>query len=304
MSYQHPGIELDLQRFDPFKVQTVTHRLTEHPLLQLPALQRLAARLAAKGSVRAHNDQASPDTSFNHAPDTHKAHLAPEEAFKDLAKAKAWMSLLNVQRDPEYRALVDEVLDHVRPKVEPKDPGMHFRAGWIFVTSPGAVTPFHFDHEHNFILQIHGSKTVHVWEPLDREVVTEEALELFHAKHSREKLKWSEEVQRRAHVFEFKPGLGAYMPQTAPHWVKNGNEVSVTLSVTYYTEATRRRQLLHRTNYSLRQLGLKPKPVAGDGLLESAAHLGLRMVQRGSDRLKALRGRAPYGERMQYSPGE
>ncbi len=304
MSYQNPGIELDVARFDPFKVQTVTHRLTEHPLLQLDSLQRLASRLAAKGSVRTHNDQAAPDTDFNHAPDTHKAHLSPEETIRRIAEAKAWMSLLNVQRDPEYRALVDEVLDYVRPMVEPKDPGMHFRAGWIFVTSPGAVTPFHFDHEHNFILQIHGTKLVNVWEPLDREVVTEEALELFHAKHSREKLVWNEQVQKRAHVFEFKPGLGAYMPQTAPHWVKNGADVSVTFSCTYYTEATRRRQLLHRTNHSLRQLGYRPQPVSGDGLREQVKHLGLRAVQRGADRLKALRGQPPYGERVQYAPGE
>jgi len=98
--------------------------------------------------------------------------------------------------------------------------------------------------------------------------------------------------------------MGAYMPQTAPHWVKNGNDVSVTISVTYYTEATRRRQLLHRTNFSLRQLGLKPPPVRGSGAVERFEHFGLRMLQRGADRLKALQGRAPYGERYAYSPGE
>lgn len=303
MAYSKPDIQTDWPQFDPFKVQAVKHRLIEHPLLQLDSLQRLAARLAEKGSVRTHNDQAAPDTNFNDAPDTHKAQYDANETIKRIKEAKAWMSLLNVQRDPEYRKLVDEILDDVRPHIEERDPGMHFRAGWIFVTSPNAITPFHFDHEHNFILQIHGNKTVHVWEPLDRNVVTEEALELFHAKHKRDKLVLNEEVQKRAMVFEFKPGDGAYMPQTAPHWVKNGNDVSVTISCTYYTEATRRRQLLHRTNYSLRQLGIKPAPVEGEGVREGLRHLGLRIVQRGSDRLKALRGKAPYGDRIQYSPG-
>lgn len=303
MAYDRPHIEFDEAAFEPFRIMTVTHQLMGHPLLQLDSLQALASRLAAQGSVRTHNDQVTAATDFHHAPDTHKAHLSPEETIKQIADAKAWMSLLNVQRDPTYRKLVDEVLDEVRPKIEKKDPGMHYRAGWIFVTSPNTVTPYHFDHEHNFILQILGNKTVHVWDPLDRVVVTEEALELFHAKYNRDLLKWSEEVERRAHVFEFKPGIGAYMPQTAPHWVKNGNNVSVTLSCTYYTEATRRRQLLHRTNYSLRKMGYHPHSVTGAGVREQVKHVGLRALQRGLDQVKAIRGQVATGERVPYAPG-
>ena len=37
----------------------------------------------------------------------------------------------------------------------------------IFVSSPGAVTPFHMDHEHNFILQIRGNKKLYTWDPMD-----------------------------------------------------------------------------------------------------------------------------------------
>ena len=139
------------------------------------------------------------------------------------------MALHNVQNDPLYRTLVDEVLDYVQPRVDKKDPGMHDRAGWIFITSPNAVTPYHMDHEHNFILQVRGKKTLHVWEPLDREVVTERSLELFHAKHSRELVQYREEFQRRARVFDLEPGMGGYMPTTSPHWVKNGDGVSITV---------------------------------------------------------------------------
>ena len=276
-------------------MQTVTHRLMEHPLLQLPKLQQLAQRLAARGSVRAHNDQAAPDTSFNRAPDTHKAHLKPEEAFQDIKKAKAWMSLLNVQRDPEYRALVDEVLDYVRPMVEPKDPGMHFRAGWIFVTSPGAVTPYHFDHEHNFILQIHGSKQVNVWEPLDRQVVTEEALELFHAKHSRELVVYDDSLQTRAHRFDLEPGMGGYMPSTAPHWVKNGDGVSITVSFTYFTDRILRNKLLYRGNHKLRELGLSPRPVGASRVRDGVKHAALRAMQRAQWALRGEKSGMPPG---------
>src|SRR3954462_14057529 len=101
------------------------------------------------------------------------------------------------------------------------------------------------DHEHNFILQIRGGKPLHVWEPLDRQVVTEESLELFHATGSRDKGVYQEAFEARAHAFEVEPGMGGYMPTTSPHWVKNGSGVSVTASFTYYTRAQYRRKKLH-----------------------------------------------------------
>ena len=48
---------------------------------------------------------------------------------------------------------------------------MLYRAGWIFVTSPHTITPFHMDKEHNFILQIKGNKRLYVWEPDDVETL-------------------------------------------------------------------------------------------------------------------------------------
>ena len=32
--------------------------------------------------------------------------------------------------------------------------------GFIFVSSPNSVTPYHFDPEHNILLQIRGSKVM------------------------------------------------------------------------------------------------------------------------------------------------
>ncbi len=62
---------------------------------------------------------------------------------------------------------MDEVLDELNLGVEQRDPGMCYRGGWIFVTSPNTVTPFHYDKEHNFILQVRGRKTLHVWDHRD-----------------------------------------------------------------------------------------------------------------------------------------
>jgi hypothetical protein len=138
---------------------------------------------------------------------------------------------------------------------------MCYRAGWIFVTSPSAITPFHMDHEHNFIMQIRGSKTLYTWDPFDREVLSEEGLELFHDHNSRDKVIWKDAFRSRATVLELQPGMGGYMPSTTPHMVVNGPEPSVTISFTYYTDSTRKRELLYRGNSHLRRLGVTPTPI-------------------------------------------
>jgi len=290
-SHTGPQIELDGGRFDPTRVAAVRHQLMGHPLLQLDELVALGRRLAAKDSVRWHNDQAAPDTSFNFAPETHQARWSAVQSLERIEEARAWCSLLNVQQDPPYRALVDEILDQVKPRIDEADPGMCFRAGWIFITSPGAITPYHIDHENNFILQVRGTKTVHVWEPLDREVLSEEALELFHAASQRDRVTWREAFEVRARRFEFEPGMGGYMPATSPHWVKNGPGVSVTVSATYYTDATTRRKLLHRANHALRQRGWSPAPVGEHPLRDAAKLRAFRLARAGRHLLKRLAGR-------------
>lgn len=260
------GIQFEEATFHPQRVMACRHTWLDHPLLQLDNLIALATRLDASGAIRAHNADASFHTSFVDAPKTHPTKLSPLETIKRIEEAQAWMALHNIQNDPIYRGLVDEILDEVEPRVSKKDPGMHGRAGWIFITSPNAVTPYHMDHENNFILQCLGTKKVYVWDPLDREVVTERSLELFHTKHSRELVVFHDDFLQRAYSYDFVPGMGAYMPSTAPHLVKNGPGVSITISLTYYTRAIRETKLLYKGNHKLRELGLAPHPIGESGV--------------------------------------
>jgi hypothetical protein len=264
--YRHPGIELDVSAFEPMRITPVKHALMEHPLLQLDRLVELAERLHARGEVRSHNGHAQPHTAFVNAPETHPISGSMADTLRRIEESNAWMALHNVQNDPVYRNLVDEVLDFIRPMIDAKDPGMCHRAGWIFVTSPNAITPYHLDHEHNFILQIRGSKSIHVFDPLDRTITSDLALEKFHHKLSRELVIYNGELEHKACVFDAQPGDGAYMPSTAPHWVKNGNDVSITASFTYYTKRTLALKHAYRANASLRSLGVRPPPVDAGSL--------------------------------------
>ena len=276
MSQPGAGVQVDWDAFDPWAITPVRHRLMDHPLLRMESLVELGRRLDARGSVRTHSDDASAGTPFNAAPRLHPHRADAAATLAGIAAARAWMSLLNVQADPLYRTLVDEVLDGLAPGIARRDPGMCYRGGWIFVTSPRAVTPFHFDREHNFILQVRGRKTLYVWDPRDTEAASERARDLFHATHRRDRLAWSESLRARARVFHLEPGQGAYMPSTSPHMVENGDEPSVTASFTYYTDATRRDSLLHRTHERLRAWGIEPPPVGANRWLDACLLAGVR----------------------------
>ena len=69
--------------------------LMGHPLLKLDQLVALGRRLATKNSVRWRVD-ARPDSSFYHAPESHKAQWGAEMTLERISEAKAWMSLRNL----------------------------------------------------------------------------------------------------------------------------------------------------------------------------------------------------------------
>lgn len=280
-------IYFDARDFNPKRIQPVTHGLGEHPLLQLDALRALARRLPEK-QVRFHAITAGAGSDFERATEQHKHALAFDEALADIERSGSWIAFHNVQTDPEYRALLDQVLDGVRAQIDGKDPGMFNRAFWIFIQSPGSVTPFHMDHENNFLMQIRGRKHARVWHPED--CLTGQALETFHSEWTRKDARYDETYNASAHVFELQPGQGVYMPSTGPHLVHNLDNVSITISMTYCTAATRRLETINRGNRVLRKFGVKPLSVGASPWRDSLkygmfrSYYDTRSVLRGQPR--------------------
>ena len=87
------------------------------------------------------------------------------------------MQIRRADYEPDYRALIHRCLDELAADINALEPGMNGREGSVIISSPSAVTPFHLDHEHNFLLQIRGRKTVSVFPREDRELLPEEHLE-------------------------------------------------------------------------------------------------------------------------------
>ena len=180
-----------------------------------------------------------------------------DEPVGDIARGietnGCWMVLKNIELDPRYRELLDASLDEVAPHVGQREGGMLEREGFIFLSAPGSMTPSHTDPEHNFLLQVRGTKQMSVGrfpDPDTEQLALEQALGGGHRNVS-----WE---PRDPVTFDLAPGDGVYVHPHAPHWVRNGDSVSVSLSITFATPASSRHRRVHAINARLRQLGLSP----------------------------------------------
>ena len=265
-------IDIDWDGFDPWRIQAVRHRLSDHPLLQPDQLVALGKRFQGSTRLFTFNNQAGADANFDDVGRLYPNHKSAADTLQGINDAKAWMLLRHVQEDPTYRSLVDLAMDPIQPLIERRDPGMHYRAGWIFVASPHTTTPFHIDRNHGILLQIRGTKKVYVWHADDTEVCSERARDVFHARHDLSLVKWNEAFRQRAHVYTVGPGMGVYMPITSPHMVETGDEPSITISFTYSTAATRRNAMRHVLNDLLYRKGIKPVPVGKRHLVDTLTY--------------------------------
>jgi Cupin-like domain len=232
----------------------IRHGLAGHGLFDLERVLALARTLPAEeieynaGDLAVNQDAAL----------TPRNGLSVDETIRRIRECKSWMVLKHVERDADYLRLLNECLDQVRDTNRSLVGDMRQREGFVFLSSPGSVTPYHMDPEHNFLLQIRGKKTVYIWDPADRTVLPEAVIERFYGGDPHRNMQFEQAWQERAMRFDLEPGDALYFPPTAPHWVQNGGEVSVSFSITFRSEAGDRRQRVYWVNHRLRGLGLRP----------------------------------------------
>jgi hypothetical protein len=73
----------------------------------------------------------------------------------------------------------------------------------------------------------------------------------------RRALRYKPEYENRARVMHCAPGTGAHIPVNAPHWLRNGGEVSISLNLVFHLRDTAHAGL-YRANHHLRRVGLRP----------------------------------------------
>jgi hypothetical protein len=244
----------------------IAHNLTNHPLFQLPALAELAQRVAQRrnphmsgGDVYFTEGAIDPGAKPNYDhPEQERA--AVGELVKKIEGAQAWIILKHIEREEGYREVMESVVCDALQLAGDAGKDLLRKIKWfeaiVFITSPHRVTEYHIDRECSWIFQIRGNKAIHLFNRADKEVVPEEELERFYTvdNHASE---YKPQFEDRALVYNMVPGTGVHIPVNTPHWLKNGDDVSITLNVNFQFHDVEIANL-YKANYYLRRAGLKP----------------------------------------------
>ena len=241
------------------------HRMNQHELFQIPALLQAAERMARKNDKASHFESGEPDRNgwFGSRPEG----KTMVDALAEIESGKNWVILKRIHEDPAYggvlQALIPELssLTGVDIAQVYYDPTMT-----IFVTSPGRITPYHMDGETNFLAQVRGPKDVYIYDARQKDVLSAQDMERYWT-GKLPKIEYPEALPHGHWKYRLMPGNGVFNPATFPHWLQNGPEVSVSVSINF----KRRHDPLigaHRTNNYLRKLGLRPTAPGSSAALD------------------------------------
>ncbi len=250
MGSTEPRIRLDRSAFEEsrgVRSLAVRHDLAAHPMLTLDAIAVLAEGFPP-GLVE-HNVGTSPrldPDATAPALDTH-----PLDVVRGIEHNGCWMVFRYVHRVPEYRELLDRLLDPIAAIVGP----MGEREAFLFLSGTGSITPWHRDPEHNFLLQVRGTKQFSTGSFPDDEA-KHRSLERVYRAHGRN----SELAAIDPITYTLGPGDGVYLPTDALHLVENGPEVSISFSVTWRPRDVVRLGRVYELNGWLRARGRSPRP--------------------------------------------
>lgn len=249
-----PAATLDsMAALYPVRAGLLHHRLPDHKLLSLDALAALADKLPPE------QVEYNPgDVPIGIRPeDVPKSALSIADTIRTIDTNRSWAVLKNIETQPAYRALLMDLLAELEDVVVPRTGAMLTPQGFIFISSPGSITPYHFDPEHNILLQLRGRKVMHVWPEGDERFARRTEHERYHTGGHRN-LPWDEAFLDGVQKVPLGPGDAVLMPVMAPHFVANGDAPSISLSITWRSEWSYREAEGHAANAALRRMGLNP----------------------------------------------
>jgi hypothetical protein len=269
----------------------IGHTLKDHPLFQLP--QRVAARRnphMSGGDVYFNEGaiEAGAKPSYDR-PEEDRIRAAA--LIHKIEQAQAWIILKHIEREDGYREVMEAAVCDALHLAGDAGRELFKKIKWfeaiLFITSPNRVTEYHIDRECSWIFQIRGNKAIHLFDRADKDVVPEEELERFYTVDNRAS-QYKPQFEERSIVYDMTPGTGVHIPVNTPHWLKNGDNVSITLNVNFQFHDAEIANL-YKANYYLRRAGLKPS---------------LPGVHKAADRFKAWAFTLALALKRKLKPGD
>ena len=178
------------------------------------------------------------------------------DQIRHLADNDSWFTLLNIEQDPAYRAIVDEV-DRGHGQPTPASSRGACGAAWASCSParPGSVTSAHFDIEHSFLLQLQGRRTLSYGVFPDDATRDEEVRRYWNGSFGR-----LAEMPEHVLDIELRARAGAYIPPYHPHWIRNSDATSLSLTVTFFNRDNADESMAQAFNERIRKAGLNPRP--------------------------------------------
>jgi|HubBroStandDraft_1064217.scaffolds.fasta_scaffold78154_2 hypothetical protein len=239
----------------------VQHTLAANPLFQLPALAVLAQQVAARENPHYPQGDIYIDRGAGQA--DAKAGLRDQQKneitklVEEIERGQTWIILKHIEREPGYREVFENcILDIIDLAGKEIVKDIKWFEATLFITSPNRVTDYHIDRECVWLLQIQGEKEFHLFDRADKDVLPDDELERYWAVNNLSAV-YKPQYESHAMVFHMRPGMGVHSPVNTPHWLKNGNNVSVSLSINFQFREHAWENLF-RANYYLRRAGLTP----------------------------------------------
>jgi hypothetical protein len=193
----------------------------------------------------------------------------PGDVIRDLRNANAWLTLLNVEEDPGMAELMNTQLDQLESGMIARQGNkrgkMHRRVAFVFVSSPNSVTPVHYDIEHSLLMQVSGQKTVSIGRFQSDAVRRREFDRYWDGSHGR-----IENLPPEVAAYTLTPGQAVYIPPGTPHWVHNGPDISLSVTLTYFTAATIRENRIEDFNSHLRRRHLNSREPGRSAVVDTA----------------------------------
>jgi hypothetical protein len=269
----------------PFEV---AHHIADNPLFDVQKIAEVAQNIANRKTP---NRKFGDATCLIGQPEAGQKTLegskfAPiEETIRNIEHSDGWIMLNHIEREPGYREVLESCICDLL-QLSGRD--MLKQIKWfdaiIFVTSPNRVTPYHIDRECAWLLQLRGNKEIHLFERADKEVTPDEELERYWSQDNSAGV-YKPDLESHAKVFPLHPGNGVHIPVNTPHWLKNGNNVSVSMNVNFVFHDHLWGNI-YRANYYLRQRGLKPSPPGVNPVADKVKSLAITTAQKIGRRVK------------------
>lgn len=228
------------------------HQMTQHTALTLDALADLAGELPASSI-----EYNSGDLPIGVDGKPGATGLSIQDTIRHIATSNSWAVLKNIEQSPAYEALLLSLLDELKPQIEAKTGAMLRPQGFIFISSPNAVTPYHFDPEHNILLQLKGSKVMTQFPAGDARFAPDQVHEGYHSGGARE-LTWQDQFAAHGTELAICAGQALFVPVMAPHFVRNGPTSSISLSITWRSDWSFAEADARGFNRIIRHAGLTP----------------------------------------------